>query len=112
MDDKQFLIEVGSKIKQQRKLIDVKQDELGYHPTQFGRYERGEIAMSIISLRDICMKLQVSADYLLGLPNNMNGLTADQEAVVLLIKKLNTKNIDRLTGAVLQLLSMQQVEQA
>lgn len=104
MEDKDFLVSVGKKIKNQRKILDYNQDELGFHRTQIARYERGEIAMSIINLRDICTRLQVSADYLLGLPNNMNGLTEEQEVNLHMMKKLDKRQNLLLTGMILALL--------
>lgn len=38
---------------------------------QYGRYERGEQEMTIGKLREICLYLNVSADYLLGLPKGL-----------------------------------------
>lgn len=104
------LEKIGNKIKEQRKLMNLTQSEFGMQTAQFARYEKGENAMSVLTLIEVCTKLQVSADYLLGLPNTLNGLNKDQEANVLLMKKLNAKNTDRLTGAILQLLSMQEIE--
>lgn len=92
MKDNSFLQEVGERIKYQRKSLSLHQTDLGYHQTQFARYERGESVMNITTLKNICEKLQVSADYLLGLPNMMKDLTSDQKYNIFLIEKLNEQN--------------------
>ena len=44
---------------------------LGIKQQQYARYEKGVNIMPVIYLADICRYLNVSADYILGLSNNM-----------------------------------------
>ena len=45
-------------------------DFLGIKQQQYSRYEKGINVMPIIYLPKICMKLGISADYILGLSKN------------------------------------------
>lgn len=107
MEKNNFLIEVGEKIKQQRKILSLNQTDLGYHQTQFARYERGEITMNIINLKNICEKLQLSADYLLDLPNEFDTLSDEKKVNYLMMKKLSRDNDLKLTGMILAMLEQQ-----
>lgn len=62
-----------------QKLIDLLEDKdtnqtqlaavIGVNRKQIGRWIRGEQEMGINKLRDICLYFEVSADYLLDLPD-------------------------------------------
>ena len=45
---------------------------LGIKQQQYARYEKGINVMPVTYLPKICEFLNVSADYILGLPKNMN----------------------------------------
>ena len=44
---------------------------LGIKQQQYARYEKGVNAMPVTYLPKICEYLNISADYILGLPDNM-----------------------------------------
>lgn len=46
-------------------------DKIGVTRRQYIRYEKGEQEMSFQKLREICLYLNISADYFLNLPNNL-----------------------------------------
>ena len=62
----------GQKIKTRRVYIGMKQKELadavGVHPHALRAWERDERMPSAAFLPSICKSLEVSADYLLGIP--------------------------------------------
>lgn len=111
LEDKNYLKEVGERIKKQRKIMNMNQTEFGMHAQQFYRYEKGDIAMTILTLKSICEKLECTSDYLLGLPNNMNGLTDEQEVNLHLLKQLNKKNNLYITGMLMVLLDKQKADE-
>ena len=45
---------------------------LGIKQQQYARYEKGINVMPITYLKEICLFLQVSADFIIGLPTNMD----------------------------------------
>ena len=47
-------------------------DFLNIKQQQYARYEKGVNAMPITYLKDICKYLDVSADYIIGLTDEMN----------------------------------------
>lgn len=65
-----------------QKMIDVRIDHdetqrelakaIGYHQVQIARYETGKVTPPITYLEKFCKHYQVSADYLLGLPRDLN----------------------------------------
>ena len=65
------LVEVGARIKAERKAREWTIDELGQRAdisAQFlGHVERGTRKMSLDTLYRLCVALEVSADYLLGI---------------------------------------------
>ena len=111
MKDNSFLQEVGEKIKKQRKLLGLNQSSFNVTQSQYCKYEEGSHAMSILSLKDICEKLQISADYLLGLPHIMDKLTYEQEVNLHLLKQLNKKNNLYITGMLMVLLDKQKADE-
>ncbi len=46
-------------------------EHLGIKQQQYARYEKGTNVMPITYLKDICLYLNVSADYIIGLPENL-----------------------------------------
>lgn len=46
-------------------------EHLGIKQQQYARYEKGVNVMPVTYLSHICAYLNVSADYILGLPQNM-----------------------------------------
>ena len=67
-----------------QKMIDVRIDHdetqrqlakaIGYHQVQIARYETGKVTPPITYLEKFCQHYKVSADYLLGLPRDLNWL--------------------------------------
>ena len=65
-----------------QKMIDVRIDHdetqrqlakaIGYHQVQIARYETGKVTPPITYLEKFCQHYKVSADYLLGLPRDLN----------------------------------------
>lgn len=49
-------------------------DVLGIDRSYYGKYERGVLPLSIKHLKTICSYYGVSADYILGLPDNLKYL--------------------------------------
>ena len=46
-------------------------DYLGIKQRQYARYEKGINLMPITHLKKVCLYLGISADYVLGLPDNL-----------------------------------------
>lgn len=51
-------------------------EKLQMKQSQYSRYESGEDEMKIGTLIEICKVLETSSDYILGLTNNPNNITA------------------------------------
>ena len=70
LDDKRFLRDLGSRIRDQRIALKLTQDQLGekcrLHRTFIGSVERGERNVSILNLRLIARMLRVSLGDLLA----------------------------------------------
>ena len=47
-------------------------EHLNIKQQQYARYEKGINVMPITYLKEICLFLQVSADFIIGLPTNMD----------------------------------------
>lgn len=104
MDKDKFLNEIGQKIYSLRKENNLTQNDFNMPQSKYGSYELGKVAMSILSLKQICEKLKISADYLLDLPNEINNLSDEQKVNYLLMKKLSRDNDLKLTGMILAIL--------
>lgn len=104
MDKDKFLNEIGQKIYSLRKENNLTQNDFNMPQSKYGSYESGKVAMSIVSLKQICEKLKISADYLLDLPNEINNLSDEQKVNYLLMKKLSRDNDLKLTGMILAIL--------
>lgn len=107
MERNEFLYKVGKKIHNIRKQNNLTQSDFNINQTQFGKYEQGKMNMSILVLKEICEKLQISADYLLDLPNEFNQLSSEKKVNYLMIKKLNKEENLKLTGMILAMLEQQ-----
>ncbi len=107
MEKNKFLIEVGEKLHTVRKQMNLTQSDFSMAQSQYGKYEAGTHAMSIISLKDICNKLHISADYLLNLPNEFDNLSDEKKVNYLMMKKLSRDNDLKLTGMILAMLEQQ-----
>jgi transcriptional regulator with XRE-family HTH domain len=61
--DKQFLIFIGKKIREEREKMDISQEELGklakFHRTYVGMIERGEKNITIFNLRKFATALRL-----------------------------------------------------
>lgn len=104
MDKDKFLNEIGQKIYSLRKENNLTQNDFNMPQSKYGSYELGKVAMNILSLKQICEKLKISADYLLDLPNEINNLSDEQKVNYLLMKKLSRDNDLKLTGMILAIL--------
>lgn len=66
------------RIKWVRDCKNITQKEIAEHlkikQQQYARYEKGINVMPITYLKDICLYLDVSSDYLIGLTNEMKSL--------------------------------------
>lgn len=69
-------MEINERIKEIRIDHDNTQEKtaeiIGCSIKQIMRYEKGEQEMTISKLKQFCLYYQVSADYILGLPKNLN----------------------------------------
>lgn len=69
-------MEINQRIKDILEDNDTNQTQLasaiGVNRKQIGRWIRGEQEMGINKLRDICLYFEISADYLLGLPDGLS----------------------------------------
>lgn len=67
---------IGERIKSTRLDHDEMQKELAYilqcTPKQIGRYENDDQEMTVSKIIAFCKHYRVSADYLLGLPKDLN----------------------------------------
>jgi len=45
---------------------------IGYHQVQIARYEKGENTPPISYLKEFCLHYRISADYILGLPHDLD----------------------------------------
>lgn len=65
----------NEKIQYMRESRNITQKEMAEHlnikQQQYSRYEKGINVMPVIYLKSICEKLNVSADYILGLSKNL-----------------------------------------
>lgn len=72
--DKQYLVELGGRIKYLRLLRSLSQEELaeqaGVHRTYIGMIERGEKNLTILSLKKIAEAFQLDVTLLLEVANN------------------------------------------
>ena len=75
---KKMEISFGEKIRQLREDMDITQTQFGKKVNMTQRkvsyMENGTYEPSISDIKEICLFFNVSADYLLGLPQNLNYL--------------------------------------
>lgn len=68
-------MQIHERLKASREDADKTQEQLaqaiGCTRKQISRYEKGEQIMTIEKLRNLCLYLDISADYVLGLPKDM-----------------------------------------
>ena len=98
------LKKIGQRIKSQRKIMNLKQNDFEINRQQFSAYENGKQSMNILLFRDICKKLKVSSDYLLDLPNEFDNLSDEKKVNYLMMKKLSRYNDLKLTGMIIDML--------
>lgn len=71
-----MLVKFNEKIKATREDLDIKQGEvataLETTQAQIWKYEAGKQEMTVSKLKTLCLYYHVSADYLLGLPKNLD----------------------------------------
>lgn len=69
-------MEFNERLKATREDKDITQEQAanaaGITRRQYIRYEKGEQEMSALKLRELCLFYGVSADYILGLPSNLD----------------------------------------
>ena len=69
-------MEINERIRATREDLDITQDQAAQAAQctrrQLIRYEKGEQEMTISKLRNLCLFYGVSADYILGLPKNLD----------------------------------------
>lgn len=65
-------MELHDRLKAAREDADLTQAQTGIARRQYIRYEQGAQEMGIAKLRALCLALDVSADYLLGLPRGLS----------------------------------------
>lgn len=67
---------IGEKLKATREDLDLFQEDvankIGVTTRQIIRWEKNETEMGINKLKELCTLYGVSADYILGLPKNLN----------------------------------------
>lgn len=56
--------------------------QLGIKPQQYARYEKGVNAMPITYLANICRVLNISADYIIGLTDEMKSYKKEEKVVI------------------------------
>lgn len=69
-------MEIHERLRATREDLDITQKEAaiaaGCTRRQYINYEKGENEMTITKLKQLCLYFDVSADYILGLPEDMN----------------------------------------
>lgn len=69
-------MEIYERLRGTREDLDLTQEQIANAANcsrrQYIRYENGEQEMTISRLREICLYMNVSADYLLGLPKGLH----------------------------------------
>lgn len=69
-------MEIHERLKATREDLEITQEQAasaaGYTRRQYIRHEQGQSEMTISKFKELCLFFGVSADYLLGLPHNLN----------------------------------------
>ena len=69
-------MEIYERLRAIREDLDITQEqiakEINCSRKQITRWETNQSEMGIYKLKELCLKYNVSADYILGLPNNLN----------------------------------------
>ena len=90
-------IEIGQNLKHIRETMGLTQDQfaelLGFGDKHISKIERGNVGLSLDSLKHICSTLSITSDYLIFGERS----TVDDESLELLIERMRRQNPDDLT---------------
>ncbi len=98
IEEKNELKEIGKRLKHARTQLNLLQSNMPINKNQYSNYEQGLYAMNILTLKQICLSLKCSSDYLLGLKTEFEQLSKDKQAVWYVIKNLPDDKIQQLKG--------------
>lgn len=98
LDEKTELKEIGNRLKKVRQGLNILQKDMPINKSQYSSYEQGVYAMNILTLKQICIELQCSADFILDIKNEFNELSKDKQAIWYVIKNLSDDKVQMLKG--------------
>lgn len=96
--DKAELKKIGNRLKKVRQDLNLLQKDMSINKNQYSGYEQGLNAMNILTLKQICIELQCSADFILDIKNEFNELSKDKQAIWYVIKNLSDDKVQMLKG--------------